>query len=94
MDVVVNLCWATLNQWKKARDISLFPSMNTSCLAEGAKLWTKLDVDNFKINIDAAIFEKEDKFGYNGVIKDHHRFVVAGISGLKEGIVLPELLKF
>uniref|UniRef100_A0A803NG61 Uncharacterized protein n=1 Tax=Cannabis sativa TaxID=3483 RepID=A0A803NG61_CANSA len=52
-----------------------------------------LDVDNFKVNIDANIFEEECKFGFDGVIRDHHNFVVAGISGLKEGVMLPEVVE-
>lgn len=43
------------------------------------------------MNTDAAIFEKENRFGLQGIIRDHNSHFVAAISGLKEGIVRAEI---
>uniref|UniRef100_A0A803NRM2 Uncharacterized protein n=1 Tax=Cannabis sativa TaxID=3483 RepID=A0A803NRM2_CANSA len=66
MEVFVSLARVTLDQWRKAHNKNLFPSMDTWCPADGSELWTTLDVDNFKVNNEVSIFEEEGKFGLGG----------------------------
>lgn len=43
-----------------------------------SEYWLKLECNSFKVNIDAAIFKREGKYGFGGVIRDHRRGFVLG----------------
>lgn len=43
------------------------------------------------MNIDAAIFQREGKYGFGGIIRNHLGGFVSSVSGVKEGVVSSEI---
>lgn len=78
-------------QWRKAQGRVLFPSQISWQMTEGSEHWTKPEINSFKVNIDAAIFEGEGRYGFGGVVRDHRGNFVSAISGLREGAISPEV---
>uniref|UniRef100_A0A803NMN0 RNase H type-1 domain-containing protein n=1 Tax=Cannabis sativa TaxID=3483 RepID=A0A803NMN0_CANSA len=59
------------NTLRKAQDKSSLSSMFLGNIYDQIELWTKPVMDNIKINVDAALFKKENSHGFKVVIRDN-----------------------
>uniref|UniRef100_A0A803NGW7 RNase H type-1 domain-containing protein n=1 Tax=Cannabis sativa TaxID=3483 RepID=A0A803NGW7_CANSA len=91
VEFVINLARITLDQWRKAQERSLFPAFDTWYLSNGAELWSKSCYEKLKVNIDVALLDEEKRHGFSGIVQDHKGRVVAGITGLRIGKILPKI---
>ncbi|XP_060969449.1 uncharacterized protein LOC115713093 [Cannabis sativa] len=87
---VVMFANSTLDQWLKAQGKGNIPSLSPIQLGDGAELWTK-PISGIKLNVDAAIFDQDHKFGYGCVMRNSMGGLIAAIAGCKIGRVSPEL---
>ncbi|XP_060959468.1 uncharacterized protein LOC133030669 [Cannabis sativa] len=55
--------------------------------------WTKPLLTKFKINVDGAIFESENRFGFGFIVRDSAGKLVQAVSGSKIGVVAPEIVE-
>lgn len=78
-------------QWRKAQERVLYPSIVSWRMTEGSEFWSKPARDTLKVNIDAAIFETVGRYGFGGVIRDHMGCFVLAISGIREGRATAEI---
>ncbi|XP_060964249.1 uncharacterized protein LOC133033488 [Cannabis sativa] len=53
--------------------------------------WKKPMLNTVKVNVDGAIFQAENKFGFGCVARDHNGQLIKAISGSRIGLVQPEV---
>ncbi|XP_030477881.1 uncharacterized protein LOC115694919 [Cannabis sativa] len=70
LNVIVSATVA-LDHWRKAQDKNSLSSLCFSNKDDGAERWTKSDMDIIKLNVDAAILEREEQYGFGIVARDH-----------------------
>uniref|UniRef100_A0A803PI32 Reverse transcriptase domain-containing protein n=1 Tax=Cannabis sativa TaxID=3483 RepID=A0A803PI32_CANSA len=87
---VVQSARRVLNHWKIAK----FQSP-TAMYATGDSLtsnrWRKPDANTVKVNVDGAIFESQQKFGYGFIACDSQGKLLEAFSESRWGSVLPEI---
>ncbi|XP_074346294.1 uncharacterized protein LOC141685071 [Apium graveolens] len=71
VDEVVRTIHLTLDQWIEAQEFFFVPSVNGLHTMDGKELWTKPDQQTIKINLDAALFDADNSFGYGFNARDH-----------------------
>ncbi|XP_060962327.1 uncharacterized protein LOC133032410 [Cannabis sativa] len=54
-------------------------------------LWAKPYHDNVKVNVDGAIFEAQQEFGYGWVARNSNGTLIEAVSGSRLDCVLPEI---
>ncbi|XP_074358052.1 uncharacterized protein LOC141697532 [Apium graveolens] len=85
VDEVVRDSRVILDQWKDAQSKIYKPSVGDSNTMDGKEQWIKPSVDTIKINVDAALFHNEHRYGYGVVARDHNgnflEVKVAGFAG-------------
>ncbi|KAM6598685.1 hypothetical protein CsatA_018294 [Cannabis sativa] len=87
---VVKSARLVLDQWKVVN----FESPNAYFAtgdALGSKLWRKPDQSTIKVNVDGAIFEDQQKFGFGYIARDCFGALIEAVSGSRRGYVLPEI---
>ncbi|XP_060961850.1 uncharacterized protein LOC133032047 [Cannabis sativa] len=68
---ILALAGGNLNQWRYAQDKTFVPSQFNLKPNEGGELWTKPVGNTIKINVDAAIFESQNRYGYGWVARNN-----------------------
>ncbi|KAM6593604.1 hypothetical protein CsatA_001307 [Cannabis sativa] len=61
----------TFEHWRKAQNKSALLTLSFSNSDEGAELWTPPATNNLKINVDAALYQQDNSYGYGVVARDH-----------------------
>ncbi|XP_060968285.1 uncharacterized protein LOC133035872 [Cannabis sativa] len=62
--------WTTLDHWRSAQDKSSLLSLSLLQHDNNIECWTKPDSDTVKLNVDGALFEKENAYGFGIVARD------------------------
>uniref|UniRef100_A0A803Q518 RNase H type-1 domain-containing protein n=1 Tax=Cannabis sativa TaxID=3483 RepID=A0A803Q518_CANSA len=60
---------------------------------DGAEQWVKPEVNSIKINVDAAIFEEQNRFGVAWVIRDHNGLLLNALTKLFIGSTHPTVVE-
>ncbi|KAM6569080.1 hypothetical protein CsatB_017065 [Cannabis sativa] len=68
---IVGSATIALDQWKKAQDKNSLSSLCINNKVDGVERWTKPETNTIKLNVDAAIFEREEQYGFGIVARDH-----------------------
>uniref|UniRef100_A0A803R262 RNase H type-1 domain-containing protein n=1 Tax=Cannabis sativa TaxID=3483 RepID=A0A803R262_CANSA len=68
---VLTLASSSLHHWRKAQQKDCIPSYDLQQPGDGKELWVKPDIRVVKVNVDAAFFEDESRFGFGMVARDH-----------------------
>ncbi|XP_062103848.1 uncharacterized protein LOC133814961 [Humulus lupulus] len=89
VDEVVLSASLLLDQWLAAQDSMLAPPSGIWRPDDGAEHWTCPQTDVIKVNVDAAIFSSEGKFGIGCVARDGAGHLIEAFSSLKAGRVKP-----
>ncbi|KAM6557738.1 hypothetical protein CsatB_004757 [Cannabis sativa] len=78
-----------LDQWKFAQktQIESFWSNLQDC--DGMERWIKPQGNSIKINVDAAIFERQNRFGSAMVVRDNNGLLIEGRTKLHNGNIAP-----
>lgn len=63
------VCRNYLDQWCKAQDRDNIPLIKPFINGDGRELWTKF-ISGVKVNVHAALYKREGKFGYGCVVRD------------------------
>lgn len=91
VDEVIRVARSTLDQWLEAQKKNFIPSVVTVYAMEGSELWTKPVGETIKINVDAALFNEDNRYGYACVARDYTGRLVTAKTGSWRGKVAPEL---
>uniref|UniRef100_A0A803QSB3 RNase H type-1 domain-containing protein n=1 Tax=Cannabis sativa TaxID=3483 RepID=A0A803QSB3_CANSA len=86
---VIQSARTNLGTWQNAQSNGSFPLLNVN-FGNGKEHWTKPISTKLKINVDGAIFESENRFGF-GFIRDSTGKFVQAVSGSRLGVVSPEI---
>lgn len=82
VDEVVRDSRIILDQWKDAQAKIYKPSIDDSHTTDGKEQWNRPSVNTIKINVDAALFQHEHRYGYGVVARDHNSiFLEAKVTG-------------
>ncbi|XP_060960728.1 uncharacterized protein LOC133031275 [Cannabis sativa] len=67
---ILTSAWVTLDHWRKAQDKTCL--LSSSLLHDGSNIeqWIPPASNTIKINVDGAIFEKENAYGFGVVARD------------------------
>lgn len=71
VDEVVRTAQFTLDQWVEAQSRNFDPSIAVIYAMDGKELWTTPERNIIKINVDTALFNDENSYGYGCVARDH-----------------------
>uniref|UniRef100_A0A803QBY9 Reverse transcriptase n=1 Tax=Cannabis sativa TaxID=3483 RepID=A0A803QBY9_CANSA len=85
-------CLPTLQQlkWKNAQN-SRIETWSSLQVNDGAEHWAVPNVNNIKVNVDAAFFDSGNKYGCGLVARDHYGMLIEGKMMLFSGSVTPEV---
>uniref|UniRef100_A0A803QJD1 Reverse transcriptase domain-containing protein n=1 Tax=Cannabis sativa TaxID=3483 RepID=A0A803QJD1_CANSA len=87
---VVRSARITLDQWSSAQSqkmgVLLVDDINNV-----KEHWRKPMTNTVKVNVDGAIFQSENKFGFGCVARDSNGALIEAISGSRPGVVKPEV---
>uniref|UniRef100_A0A803Q7E0 RNase H type-1 domain-containing protein n=1 Tax=Cannabis sativa TaxID=3483 RepID=A0A803Q7E0_CANSA len=81
--LVVVLCWAI---WKAWNDKS-----SQLAAGDGAEWWRPPVSNGVKVNVDAAVFEGSQGYGFGAVARNEIGYLIEGFTGSYLGVVRPEL---
>ncbi|XP_074378059.1 uncharacterized protein LOC141719580 [Apium graveolens] len=88
---VVRSSTPILNQWRNVQYKTFNHLMSFTTQGDGAERWHKPQINNIKINTDAAIFEESHRFSYAIVVRDHTGSLIEASSKCRDGRVNPYL---
>ncbi|KAK1360378.1 hypothetical protein POM88_044852 [Heracleum sosnowskyi] len=71
VEEVVRTTHFTLDQWLEAQAKKFVPFVGGLHVMDDKELWTKPEWQTIKINVDAALFSDENRFGYGFIARDH-----------------------
>ncbi|XP_063936295.1 uncharacterized protein LOC135147291 [Daucus carota subsp. sativus] len=71
VDEVIRTAQFTLDHWMEAQLKYFTPSIAFKHAKDGSERWTKPDMNTIKINVDSALFDDENCFGFGCVARDH-----------------------
>ncbi|KAM6561787.1 hypothetical protein CsatA_031026 [Cannabis sativa] len=94
-DNVVEFAKKYLDQWKNARQSDFDTSYSTFQAGDGNEHWCPPHSDSIKINVDAALFERNRSYGFGLVARDSNGLLIEGHTALVYGaveLVLAEVL--
>uniref|UniRef100_A0A803NSB0 Reverse transcriptase domain-containing protein n=1 Tax=Cannabis sativa TaxID=3483 RepID=A0A803NSB0_CANSA len=80
-----------LDQWKYAQKTQIESLWSDLQDYDGMERWLKPQVNSIKINVDAAIFEGQNRFGSALVVRDHNGMLVEGCTKLHNGNIAPSI---
>ncbi|XP_060974252.1 uncharacterized protein LOC133039383 [Cannabis sativa] len=80
-----------LDQWQNAQKTQIESSWSELQDCDGTERWIKPQNNSIKINVDAAIFEGQNRFGGAIVIRDHNGFLIEGHTKLHQGNIAPSV---
>ncbi|XP_060967364.1 uncharacterized protein LOC133035537 [Cannabis sativa] len=87
---VVAFASSSLDQYVKAQGKGNIPSQSPLKDGDGSELWKK-PLSGIKLNVDAAIFDRDSKHGFGCVVRDSSGEMLSVFAGVKLGKVSPEL---
>uniref|UniRef100_A0A803PHA9 Reverse transcriptase domain-containing protein n=1 Tax=Cannabis sativa TaxID=3483 RepID=A0A803PHA9_CANSA len=87
---VVRSARTNLDTWKNAQTRVFTPLLNVN-FSNGREHWVKPFLTKFKINVDGALFDAENRFGIGVIIRDGEAKMVEAFSKSKIGNVSPEV---
>lgn len=67
---VIRTAQVTLDQWLDAQSKILKASIGVLYPMDGQEHWTTPEENKLKVNVDAALFDRENRFGYGCVARD------------------------
>ncbi|KAM6591645.1 hypothetical protein CsatA_014250 [Cannabis sativa] len=82
-----------LDQWQNAQKTQIETSWTTLQSYDGVEHWIKPEVNIIKINVDASIFEGQNRFGGAFVVRDHNGLLVEGRTKLYIGNMVPAVVE-
>ncbi|KAM6583555.1 hypothetical protein CsatB_010557 [Cannabis sativa] len=80
-----------LDQWKHAQKTQIESLWSTLQDYDGMERWVKPQENSIKINVDAAIFERQNQFGCALVVRDHNGLLIEGRTKLHIGNIAPSV---
>uniref|UniRef100_A0A803NQC8 RNase H type-1 domain-containing protein n=1 Tax=Cannabis sativa TaxID=3483 RepID=A0A803NQC8_CANSA len=87
---VVRSARTNLDTWKNAQTRVFTPLLNVN-FSSGREHWVKPVLTKFKINVDGALFDSENRFGIGCIIRNGEAKMVEAFSKSKIGKVSPEI---
>uniref|UniRef100_A0A803NPV8 Reverse transcriptase domain-containing protein n=1 Tax=Cannabis sativa TaxID=3483 RepID=A0A803NPV8_CANSA len=87
---VVRSARTNLDTWKNAQTKVFTPLLNVN-FNNGREHWVKPVLTKFKINVDGALFESENRFGIGCIIRNGEAKMVEAFSKSRVGRVSPEI---
>ncbi|XP_060964977.1 uncharacterized protein LOC133033944 [Cannabis sativa] len=88
---VVRSARVVLDQWLSAQS-QKHGALLIDDINNVTEHWKKPMLNKVKVNVDGAIFQAENKFGFGCIARDHNGQLIEAISGSRVGLVQP--LKF
>lgn len=85
------LAKGSLDQWRCAHEKTFVSSMVHLQPGEENEYWTKPEGNTIKINVDAAIFDEQNMYGFGWAARNKEGRLVVAKLGSKLGSVNPEL---
>ncbi|KAM6569605.1 hypothetical protein CsatB_017590 [Cannabis sativa] len=85
---VVRSARVVLDQWKNAQSQKM-GALLIDDINNVSERWRKPFLNMVKINVDSAIFQEENKFGFGLVARDHSCRLIEAVSGSRFGAVHP-----
>ncbi|XP_062088725.1 uncharacterized protein LOC133795286 [Humulus lupulus] len=82
-----------LDHWIKAQDKTSLSSLCLNNIGDGSETWTKPGENTIKINVDATLFDSENKYGYGLVARNHFGNLVAARAGSYGGLYASEVIE-
>uniref|UniRef100_A0A803PVI4 RNase H type-1 domain-containing protein n=1 Tax=Cannabis sativa TaxID=3483 RepID=A0A803PVI4_CANSA len=82
-----------LDQWKKAQDKTYLSSLSIGTNGDGAELWVKHAINIIRLNVDAALFQEDQSYGFGIVARDASGKVLEAISVYHGGIYPAETIE-
>lgn len=90
VEEVVVFADITLDRWRKAQDRGNIPTLRPLCVGDGLELWIKPD-SGIKVNVDAAIFDQDGKYGFGVLVRDSAGSLVKVMARWQIGRIDPEV---
>ncbi|XP_060960637.1 uncharacterized protein LOC115723546 [Cannabis sativa] len=87
---VVRSARITLDQWSSAQSQKM-GALLVDDINNVREHWRKPMKNTVKVNVDVAIFQSENKFGFGCVARDSNGALIEAISGSRSGVVKPEV---
>ncbi|KAM6583925.1 hypothetical protein CsatB_010927 [Cannabis sativa] len=78
-----------LDQWKFAQKTQIESLWSNLQDCDGMERWIKPQGNSIKINVDAAIFERQNRFGSAMVVRDNNGLLIEGRTKLHNGNIAP-----
>ncbi|XP_060972262.1 uncharacterized protein LOC115717738 [Cannabis sativa] len=88
-DNVVEFAKKYLDKWKNARQSDSDTSYSAFQAGDGNEHWCPPHSDSIKINVDAALFERNQSYGFGLVARDSNGLLIEGRTVLVYGVVEP-----
>ncbi|XP_060960620.1 uncharacterized protein LOC133031197 [Cannabis sativa] len=90
---ILTSAWVTLDHWRKAQDKTCL--LSSSLLHDGSNIeqWTTPASNTVKINVDGAIFEKENAYGFGVVARDSNGQIINFIARYYHGTYTAEVVE-
>ncbi|KAM6560015.1 hypothetical protein CsatA_029254 [Cannabis sativa] len=89
-DVVAN-AKRFLDQWRSAKSSEYESSWPGFQAGDGAKHWISPQANSIKVNVDAALFDSDHKYGLGLVARDERGLLIERRTMLSNGSIEPEL---
>ncbi|KAM6562357.1 hypothetical protein CsatB_022355 [Cannabis sativa] len=71
----------SLDHWNKAQDKISLSSICLESIGDGAESWTRPAENTIKINVDVALFDSDNKYGFKIIARNHLGHLVAARAG-------------
>ncbi|XP_060960219.1 uncharacterized protein LOC133031023 [Cannabis sativa] len=81
------------DHWIKAQDKTSLSSLCLNSIDDDSETWAKLGENTIKINVDAALFYSENKYGFGLVAHYHISNLIASCAGSFGGLYAPEVIE-
>ncbi|XP_030497789.2 uncharacterized protein LOC115713445 [Cannabis sativa] len=78
---VLTSAQVALDHWNKAQDKISLSSICLENIGDGAESWTKPVENTIKINVDASLFDSDNKYGFGIVARNYLGHLVAARVG-------------
>uniref|UniRef100_A0A803PM90 RNase H type-1 domain-containing protein n=1 Tax=Cannabis sativa TaxID=3483 RepID=A0A803PM90_CANSA len=87
---ILALARGNLNQWCNAQERTFVPSQLNLKPNEGGELWMKPIGNTIKVNVDASIFEDQNRYGFGWVARNNEGRLLWAKNGSRWGKVSAE----
>ncbi|KAM6570608.1 hypothetical protein CsatB_018593 [Cannabis sativa] len=90
---VLTSAQVALDHWNKAHDKILLSSICLENIGDSAESWTKPVENTIKINVDAALFDIDNKYGFEIIAQNYLGYLVAARAGCHGGRYAAEVIE-